>query len=153
MSVSPLPEGTQPLVPYIIVDNAAKAIEYYQKVFLAEEISRMAGPDGKKVMHAELLICGCMMYLADEHPEVGAKSPRNLPHMPVSFTLYCLDADKVFQRAIKAGGTVMRPMMDAFWGARHGTVCDPFGHQWTLMTRKENLSPEELKERGKSAMA
>ena len=152
MSVNPLPKGTQPLVPYIIVDNAAKAIEYYHKVFLAEEVTRMLGPDGKKIMHAELLLCGCMMYIADEQPDLGAKSPRSLSHSPVSFTLYCLDADKVFQRAIKAGGTVIRPMMDAFWGARHGTICDPFGHQWTLMTRKEDLTPEELEQRAKNAI-
>lgn len=152
MPIDPLPEGTQPLVPYIIVDNADKAIDYYKKVFLAEEVTRMHGPDGKKIMHAEIRICGCMLYLADEHPEMGAKSPKSLTHSPVSLTLYCLDADKVFHRAVKQGAEMIRPMMDAFWGDRHGTVKDPFGHSWTLMTRKEQLSPDEIQERGKKAM-
>lgn len=152
MNINPLPEGTQPLVPYLIVKNASKAIDFYKKVFLAEEVMRMPGPDGKKVMHAELRIAGCMLYIADECPEMGFKASHN-GSASIGLTLYCLDADKVFDRAVKHGAKAKKAMEDAFWGDRYGTVIDPFGHMWTVMTRKENLSMEEVMERGKRAMA
>jgi len=151
--IDPLPAGTQPLVAYLVVKNCAKAIDFYKKVFLAEEVMRMHGPDGKMIVHAELRISGCMLYLADEHPKMGHKSPQTLGGSPVGMTLYCLDADKVFDRCVKAGAKMMKPMADAFWGDRMGTVMDPFGHNWTLMMRKEELSPEEIMKRGKKAMA
>ncbi|MBI3928041.1 MAG: VOC family protein [Armatimonadetes bacterium] len=153
MPVNPLPEGTQPLVPYLIVKDAAKAIDFYKKVFAAEEVARMPCPESKKIMHAELRIAGCMLYLADEQPEAGFKSPRTLGGSPVGMTLYCLDADKVFQRAVSAGAKVLKPMADAFWGDRYGTVTDPFGHQWTVMMRKEELTMEQVMQRSKTAMA
>jgi PhnB protein len=151
--LNPLPEGTQPLVPYLVIKSCDDAIDFYKKVFLAEEVMRMHGPDGKMIMHAELKLSGCMLYLADEHPKMGYKSPLTLGGSPVGMTLYCLDADKVFNRCVKAGAKVQKPMADAFWGDRMGTVIDPFGHSWTLMQRKEELSMQEIKERGKKAMA
>ncbi|MCA9791202.1 MAG: VOC family protein [Candidatus Eremiobacteraeota bacterium] len=152
MPIQPLPEGAQPLIPYLIVNKAAAAIEFYKLVFAADEVMRMAGPDGKSIMHAELRIAGCLIYLADENPEQGHLSPTTVGTTTVGLSLYCLDADKVFNRALDHGAEVVRPMMDAFWGDRYGVVVDPFGHQWSLMTRKEHLSPEEMVQRGNQSM-
>jgi PhnB protein len=152
MNVNPLPEGTQPLVPYLMVENAAKAIEYYKEVFMAEEGMKMTEPDGKKVMHAELRIAGCTMYIADACEDRKSKRSKNEGHQ-ISLTLYCLDADKVYARALEHGAKSEKPMEDAFWGDRYGSFVDPFGHMWTVMTRKEELSVNEVMERGKKAMA
>jgi PhnB protein len=151
--VNPLPEGAQPLIPHLIVKDCAKAIEFYKKVFLAEEMMRMPSPDGKKIMHAELNVSGCHLYLCDEWPDKGAKSPQTLGGSPVTLMLYCLDADKVFHRAVSAGAKVVTPLEDAFWGDRYGKVKDPFGHEWMIMTRKENLTPKQMMERSKKVMA
>ena len=150
--INPLPEGTQPLIPYLVLHDCAKAIDYYKKVFLGEEISRMASPDGKKIMHAEMNISGCMVYMSDECAEMGAKSPKGSKHHSMSLTLYCLDADKVFKRAVKHGAKAVREMELQFWGDRMGTLVDPFGHQWTLLQRVEDLSQDEIHERGLKAM-
>ncbi len=150
MPINPLPEGTQALVPYLIVKNAKKAMDFYKKVFAAEEVMRMPGPDGK-IMHAEMQVAGCRFYLADECNEGHFKAPKK--GSPVGMTLYCLDADKVFSRAKQHGAKVVKPMEDAFWGDRYGTVSDPFGHWWTLMTRKEELTVEQVLERGRAMMA
>ena len=151
--INPLPEGAQALIPYLTMDNCAKAMEFYKKVFMAEEVMRMPSPDGKKIMHAEMRIAGCMVYMGDECPESGAKSPKGMKHHSVGMTLYCLDADKVFKRCVKHGSTVTKKMELQFWGDKMGTIVDPFGHQWTLMQRVEELSPEQMHERGKKAMA
>ena len=151
--MNPLPEGTQPLVAYLVIKNCAKAMDFYKKVFLAEEMTRMLSPDGKMIVHAEMKISGCMLYLADEHPKMGYKSPHTLGGTPVGMTLYCLDAEKVFERCVKAGAKSMKPMADTFWGDRMGTVQDPFGHQWTLMQRVREMSPQEIHEAGIKAMA
>ena len=152
MHIDPLPEGTQPLVPYMVIQNCAKAMEFYKKVFLAEEVMRLKSPNGKMVMHAEMKVAGCMLYLADEMPEMGHLSPRSMGGTPVSMVLYCADADKVFNRAIKAGAHSERPMADQFYGCRAGTLTDPFGHRWTLMTRTEKLSEREIQQRAKKMM-
>jgi PhnB protein len=151
--INPLPEGTQPLIPYMIMHDCAKAMEFYKKVFMAEEIARMPSPDGKKIMHAEMRISGCMVYMGDESPEMNAKSPKGMKHHSISMTMYCMDADKVFQRCVKHGSTVVRKMELQFWGDKMGTIVDPFGHQWTLMQRVEELTPAQIRERGKKAMA
>lgn len=151
--INPLPEGTQPLIPYMTMHDCAKAMEYYKKVFMAEEISRMPSPDGKKIMHAEMRISGCVVYMSDECPEVGAKSPKGMKHHSIAMTMYCLDAEKVQKRAIKHGATMVKKVELQFWGDKMGTVVDPFGHQWTFMQRVEELSPEQVHERGMKAMA
>lgn len=153
MPIQPLPAHTQAVVPYLILDNAARAIEFYKKAFAAEEMMRMPSPDGKKIMHAELRIAGCMIYLADACSEMGFQSPKAAGTTTVGLTIYCLDADKVFGRALKAGASSVKPMADQFWGDRMGTLQDPFGHLWTLMQRVEELSPEEVMRRGQLAMA
>lgn len=153
MPINPLPPRTQAVVPYLVMPDCAKAIAFYKKVFAAEEIMRMPGPDGKSIMHAEINIAGCMVYMADEHADCGQKSPAKLGTTTVGLTLYCLDANKVFERAVKAGAKASRPMQDMFWGDRMGTIIDPFGHHWTLMQRVEELTPKQVMERSKLAMA
>ncbi len=151
--INPLPEGAQPLIPYLVMHDCAKAMEFYKKVFMAEEVMRMPSPDGKKIMHAEIRIAGCMVYMSDECAEMNAKSPKGMKHHSIGMTLYCLDATKVFNRCVKGGATVAKKMELQFWGDKMGTVIDPFGHHWTLMQRVEELSPEEMQERGKKAMS
>lgn len=151
--INPLPEGSQPLIPYMVMHDCAKAMDFYKNVFLAEEVMRMPSPDGKKIMHAEMRISGCMVYMGDECPQQGAKSPKGAKHRSVTMTLYCLDAEKVFQRAVDHGAKVVKDMELQFWGDKMGSLIDPFGHQWTLMQRVEELSPEEIQKRGEKAMA
>src|ERR1019366_277087 len=107
----------------------------------------MPGPDGKTVGHAEIVIGNSIVMLADEFPAFGNTSPQTLKGTPVSFALYVEDADVAYEQAVVAGATVLRPIADQFYGDRAGTVQDPFGHKWTLMTHKEDLAPEELKTR------
>ena len=151
--INPLPEGTQPLIPHLVFDDCAKAMDFYKKVFMAEEIMRMKTPDGKKIAHAEMRISGCMIWMGDECPQMGAVSAKGQKNHSMSLALYCLDADKVFERCVKAGSKVVKPLENAFWGDRYGTIQDPFGHQWTLMQRIEELSPQEIHARGQKVMA
>lgn len=151
--INPLPEGTQALIPYLIMHDCAKAMEFYKKVFMAEETMRMPSPDGKKIMHAEMRISGCTVYMGDECPEMGAVSPKGTKNHSVGMTMYCLDADKVFNRCVKSGSTVVKKMELQFWGDKMGTIVDPFGHQWTFMQRVEELTPEQIQQRGRKAMA
>jgi PhnB protein len=152
MPVNPVPHGGQPLMAHIVVRDAAAAIDFYKKVFAAEEIMRLPSEDNGKIMHAQLRISGCTLYLSDEFREGGNKSPQTLGGSPVTLTLYCLDADLVFNRAVKAGAKSVQPMQDAFWGDRCGRVKDPFGHEWALATHKEDLTVEQIRERAKKAM-
>ncbi len=148
MPINPLPKGTQPLVPYLMVEDANKAITFYQEVFAAQEIMRLPGQDGK-TMHAEIQVAGCMLYLSDMSCENNKKKSSKDEKMTMGLTLYCLDADKVFERALKAGAKSVKAMEDAFWGDRCGTFRDPFGHNWTVMTRKEELTVNEVLDRAK----
>jgi PhnB protein len=145
-TVKPIPDGYQSLTPYLIVDGAARAIEYYQKVFGAIELMRMAGPDGK-VGHAELLINDSRIMLADEFPQMGARGPHSIGGSPVSLMLYVVDVDDTAKRAIDAGAKLTRPIEDQFYGDRTGGLEDPFGHHWHIATHKEDVSPEELQRR------
>ena len=151
MAVKPIPDGYHTVTPYLIIKGAAAAIEFYKKVFGAKELFRMPGPGGK-VGHAELQIGDSRIMLADEHPEMGAKSPASFGGSPVGLMLYVEDVDARFNRAVAAGATVKKPLADQFYGDRSGTVSDPFGHQWTIATHKEDLSPEEIDRRMKAMM-
>jgi PhnB protein len=146
MPVKPLPDGYHSVTPYLIVDGGAKALQYYQQAFGAEEEMRMPGPKGK-VMHAEIRIGDSKIMLADEFPEMGARGPNSIGGSPVGICLYVEDVDTVFQRALEAGGTEVRPVQDQFYGDRSGTLRDPFGHQWTIATHIEDLTPEEIGKR------
>jgi PhnB protein len=151
-TVKPIPDGNHNLQAYIVVDDAAKAIELYTRAFGAIELMRMPGPGGK-IMHAELQIGDSRLYLCDEFPEMGGKSPKTLGGTPVSLFLWSEDVDAAFQRATAAGCTVKMPLADMFWGDRFGIVEDPFGHSWQMATHKEDLTPEEMMRRGEKAMA
>ena len=146
-TVKPIPDGFHTLTPYLSIKGAAQAIEFYKRAFCATERCRIPGPDGKSVGHAEIVIGNSIVMLADEAPACGNISPQTLKGTPVTFALYVEDAGAVYQRALDAGATVLRPIADQFYGDRAGTVQDPFGHNWTLMTHKEDLSEEELNTR------
>lgn len=142
--VHPIPEGFHTVTPQLIVNGAAKAIEFYKRAFGAEEITRMPGPDDK-LMHAEILLGNSRIMLADEFPDWGSYGPGS--RVPVTVHLYVEDADALFNRAVEAGAKPLMSMENQFWGDRYGKVQDPFGHHWSIATRKENLTPEQILER------
>jgi len=146
-SVKPIPDGFHTLTAYLSVRGAAQAIDFYKRAFGATERFRMPTPDGNKIGHAEIVIGDSIVMLADEFPEFGNTSPQSLNGTPVCFSLYVKDADAAYKQALDAGATVLKPIADQFYGDRAGTVQDPFGHKWTLMTHKEDLTPEELQAR------
>jgi PhnB protein len=144
--VNPVPAGYHSITPYLVVKNAAQAIDYYKNVFGATEVLRLAAPNGR-IGHAELKIGDSHIMLADEHPEMNVVGPQTLGNSPVGILLYVNDVDQVFNAAISAGAQVLKPLQDMFYGDRSGTVTDPFGHKWTIATHKEDLSAEELQQR------
>jgi PhnB protein len=151
MTTKPIPDGYHTPTPYLIVDDAARAIAFYVKAFGATELVRLADASGK-VMHAEIRIGGASLMLADEFPDMGYRSPRSLGGSPVSILLYVEDVDAQFRQAVAAGAKETAPVQDQFDGDRRGTLTDPFGHVWLLATRKENVSLEEMKKRFEAMM-
>lgn len=146
MAVKPIPEGYHSITPYLIVDGAARAIEFYKIAFGAKEIMRIPGPNDR-VMHAELTIGDSIIMLADE-PENGArKSAQSLGDSPVGLMVYLEDVDKAFARALSAGAKETRPVQDQFYGDRSGNLVDPFGHVWTVATHVEDVTEEEMQRR------
>jgi PhnB protein len=152
MATKPIPEGYHTVTPYLSVDDAAKAIDYYKKAFGAKERVRMDAPGGK-IGHAELEIGDSLVMLADSFPQSSTKPPKELGGTSASVFMYVEDVDAVVKRAVDEGATVTMEVADQFWGDRFGSVQDPFGHSWALATHVEDLSPEEIEERGKAAMA
>jgi PhnB protein len=146
----PVPSGYHSVTPYLMVRGAAKAIDFYGRAFGAEEIMRLES-DGK-VGHAEVRIGDSVVMLADEHPELGFVGPESLGGTSGSILLYVDDVDDAFRRAIDAGATEVREVQDQFFGDRSGTLKDPFGHLWTLSTRIEEVSPEEMQRRYQAMM-
>ncbi len=146
MNVKPIPDGYASVTPYLIVQGAAKAIEFYQKVFGATERMRIPIPEGK-IAHAEIQIGDSIIMLADECPERGAKSPLTIGNTPVCIHLYVTDADAVFAKAIAAGARQIRAIENQFYGDRSGMFSDPFGHSWNVATHVEDVSPQELQKR------
>ena len=145
-AVKPVPDGYYTVTPYLIINGAASAIEFYKKAFGAKELFRMGGPDGK-IGHAEIKIGNSPIMLADENPAMGYRGPHALGGTPVGILLYVDDVDKMAAQAIAAGAKVERPVTDQFYGDRSGTFADPFGHRWTIATHKEDVSSEEMKKR------
>src|SRR5207249_624578 len=133
---------------YLVVRGATKAIDFYKKAFGAKERYRLPMPDGR-IGHAELTLGDSTVMLADEMPEMGAKSPETVGGTPVGIAFYVNDVDKVFAQATAAGAKVERPIADQFYGDRTATVVDPFGHKWTILTHKEDVSPAEMQKRMK----
>jgi PhnB protein len=150
--VSAIPSGYHSVTPYLVVNDASRAIEFYKQAFGAKETVRMAGPGGK-IGHAELKIGDSMIMLSDEMPGSGNRSPQSLGGSPVSIFLYVENVDSVFNQAVNAGAKADRPPQDMFWGDRFGSLTDPFGHLWALATHIEDVAPEEMKKRAQAAMA
>ncbi len=144
---NPIPEGFHTVSPHFVVKNATEAIEFYKKAFGAEEICRMPGPDGKSVMHCELKIGDSMVMMCEEFPEMGARSPQSIGGSPVTIHLYVEDADAAYKRATDAGAKATMPLQDMFWGDRYGKLTDPYGHQWSIATHVEDVTPEQMQER------
>ncbi len=144
--VKHIPDGWHVVTPYLVVHDAARAIEFYGKAFGAKEVMRLPGPGGK-IGHAELKIGGENVMLADEAPEQGHKSPVSLGGSPVRIHLYVEDVDAVANRAVQAGAKILIPIGDQFYGDRSGRIEDPFGHIWILSTHKEDVTPEEMQKR------
>jgi PhnB protein len=145
-ATSPIPDGFHAVSPYLTVRDAARAIEFYARAFGATERGRLTMPGGK-VGHAEIAIGGSMVMLAEEFPEWGTVSPQTLNGTTAGLALYVADVDAAFARAIAAGATVKEPVADKFWGDRAGTLVDPFGHKWTLLTHIEDVPYPEMQRR------
>ena len=149
----PIREGCHSITPYLMVKDAAEAIEFYKRAFGAQEMERMPGPGGRGVMHAEIRIGDSLVMLSDEFPGAGCTSPQSLGGTTCQMFLYVPDVDSVYQQAISAGATSNMPVSDMFWGDRYGKLSDPFGHQWGLATHKEDVSPQEMKKRADAFFA
>ncbi len=141
-----MPDGYHTVTPYLIVKDAAKAIDFYKRAFGATESMRMRGSGGK-IMHAEIKIGDSAIMLADEFPEMNALSPQSLGGSPIFLFLHVEDVDALTRQAIAAGATAERPVQNQFYGDRSGTIVDPFGHRWTIATHIEDVSPEEMERR------
>jgi uncharacterized glyoxalase superfamily protein PhnB len=149
--INPVPEGFHTITPVLVVQGAAAAIEFYKRAFGAEECARTLGPDGVSIVLAELRIGDSKLLLCDEFPAVGSRSPLALSGSPVTMHLYVRDVDTLWRQALEAGVHVLMPLEDAYWGDRYGKVADPFGHHWSLASRRRDLSAEEIAERAKTA--
>jgi PhnB protein len=140
-----IPDGYHSVTPYLYIDGAAAAIDFYKKAFGAIETVRMLSPDGK-IGHAEIKIGDSHVMLADQNERVGAYSPKHYGGVPGNLMIYVEDVDSVFKRAVDAGATVNRPLADQFYGDRNGGIEDPFGHHWFISTHIRDVSPEEMKQ-------
>jgi PhnB protein len=152
MATKPIPEGYHTATPYLAVDDAAEAIEYYKNAFGAKERSRMEAPDGS-IGHAELEIGDSLVMLSDPFPQATTRTPKELGGTTATVFLYVEDVDAVVKRAVDAGATVTMEVADQFWGDRFGAITDPFGHSWSIATHVEDVPPDEMARRAEEAMA
>lgn len=148
--VKPIPDGYRTITPYLVMDGAKAAIEFYTAVFGAVERLRMPAPNDR-IGHAELVIGDSVIMLADEHPEMNIHGPKKFGGSPVSILLYVPNVDSVVAAAEAAGASIERPVQDQFYGDRSGSIKDPFGHSWHIATHIEDVPPEELERRAKEA--
>lgn len=144
----PIPDGYHSVTPYLVVDGAAKALDFYTKAFGATEVMRMDSPNGK-IGHAEMKIGNSHIMLADEYPEMGYRGPTAFGGAAVSLMLYLDDVDETFKQALAAGAQEVRPVQDQFYGDRSGTLKDPFGHVWTIATHVEDVPGPEMERRAR----
>ncbi len=144
--VKPIPDSYPRVTPYLIVDDANAAIDFYISVLGAEERMRMPGPD-ERVGHAELSIGDSMIMLADEFPDMGVRGPKSIGGSPVTIHVYVEDVDATVALAVASGATISRPVEDKFYGDRGGEFLDPYGHRWSIASHVEDLSPEEMQRR------
>ncbi len=147
-----IPQGFHSVTPYLTLNDAARAIDFYKRAFGAQEVTRMDGPGGK-VMHAEIRIGDSIIMLGDEMPGMGNKSPQSLGGTGSGVLLYVENVDSVYNQAISAGGTVESQPSDMFWGDRYGRLKDPFGHSWAIATHIEDVAPVEMQKRMQEMMA
>jgi PhnB protein len=148
----PIPDGYPRVMPYLIVDGASAAIDFYCSVLGASERMRMAAP-GDRVGHAELEIGDSLIMLADESPDMDARGPKTMGGTSVFLHVYVEDVDGVFDRAVQAGAKALRPVEDRFYGDRSGQFEDPFGHRWDVASHVEDVPPEEMAQRAAAAMS
>jgi PhnB protein len=153
MEAKAIPEGYHNITPVLVVNDGLKAIEYYKKVFGAIDKGAMMMPDGKSVAHAELMIGDSKIMLSDEFPEMKCLSPKSIGGSPVSLYLYVEDVDKTFNLAVSEGGKSLFPVQDQFYGDRHGSIQDPFGHIWSIATHIKDLTREEMKKAAEEAFS
>jgi PhnB protein len=151
MSVKPIPDGYHTATPYMVVDDAAAAIEFYKAALGATELFRMPGPGGR-IMHAEIKVGDSPIMLCDENPACAARSPRHFGGSPLTLMLYVEDVDSFIDRAVAAGAKLERPIADQFYGDRSGGIEDPFGHRWYIATHKEDVPPAEMQRRFEAIM-
>ncbi|MHB9863241.1 VOC family protein [Streptomyces sp. YIM S03343] len=151
MSVKPVPEGYPRVTPYICVDGAAAAIDFYVSVLGARERMRMEAPGGK-IGHAELELGDSVVMLSDEFPDMGFRGPKSVGGTPVTLYVYVHDADAVFTEALAKGAAELEAVKTQFYGDRTGRFEDPFGHRWNVATHVEDVPPEEMEKRAKEAM-
>lgn len=144
--VKPVPDGYHTATPYLTINNASAAIDFYKRAFGAKELCRMPSPDGK-IMHAEITIGDSHIMLADESSASETKSPQTLKGSSTGIFLYLEDVDAAFKQAVKAGAKETLAPQNMFWGDRFGRLTDPFGHRWMLASRVENVTPAEIEER------
>ena len=150
-NVQPIPPGYPQVSPYLSVQDAASAIEFYSQVFGATERVRMPGPNGT-IGHCELQLGDSVIMLADEFPEMGQTSPRTVGGTPVTLAVYVQDVDTVFARALELGATSVRPVENQFYGDRAGQFEDPFGHRWNVATHVEDVPPDQMMQRAAEMM-
>ncbi len=149
--VKPIPDGYPQVTPYLCIDGAGAAIEFYRDVLGATERMRMPGPDDT-IGHAEVQIGDSVIMLSDEQPDMGMRGPKTLGGTPVTLSVYVDDVDAAFDRAVSAGATPLRPVEDQFYGDRTGQFEDPFGHQWSVASHIEDVPPDEMARRAAEAM-
>jgi PhnB protein len=152
MAVKPVPEGYYTLTPYLAVDDATAAIEWYERAFGAKERSRMPGPDGK-IAHAEIEIGDSIVMLADPFPQSNVRPPKEIRGTTAAIFMYVENVDDIYRQAIDAGATVTSEPEDMFWGDRFASITDPYGHAWQIATHVEDLTPEQIQERSQEWMA
>ncbi|MGH7540886.1 MAG: VOC family protein [Gemmatimonadota bacterium] len=151
-AVKPIPDGYPRVIPYLCVDGASEAIDFYRDVLGATERMRMDGPDGK-IGHAELQIGDSVIMLSDEYPEMNQRGPKTIGGSPVTISVYVENVDNVFERAVEKGARSLRAVEDWFYGDRSGQFEDPFGHRWSVATHIEDVPPDELARRAEAMMA
>ncbi len=149
--VKPIPDDYRTVTPYLCVDDATAAIDFYTRVFGAKERMRMPAPDGR-IGHAELTIGDSVLMLSDEYPEMEIRGPKSIGGTAVTLSIYVEHVDDVVARAVKGGAKVRRDVQDRFYGDRSGQIEDPFGHVWSVQTHVEDVSPDEMQRRAAAAM-
>jgi len=155
--VQPIPKGREGVIPHLVVEGAAEAIDFYTEAFGAEDVATAPSPDGSKIMHAEFRIGSSIIFLADDFPEMSedgrGRSPKVLANSPVTIHQYTTDVDAAVEKARAAGATVTMEPEEMFWGERYATLTDPFGHHWSFSSVVREVSEEEMAEAAKQAFS